>query len=55
MEKYLNLVAKTESASGTEPVKFEKNPGYKNVNTSQYNKLLVTKNTNISWPSCMIC
>ena len=42
MEKYLNLTKQAESNQ----IKFGKNPGYKNINTSQFNKSLVVKNTN---------
>ena len=51
MEKYLNLSAKTQTTSYQN--KFEKNPGYKNINTSQYDKPLVTKNTG-TLPSCIV-
>ena len=50
MEKYLNLLFKTQTKSIK---KFEKNPGYKNVNASQHKELPVTKSNNIL-PYCVV-
>lgn len=40
MEKYTNTSVKTQTYTG----KFEKNPAYKNINSSQFNKKLISKN-----------
>ena len=49
MENYINFSKKTQSNQS----KFEKNPGYKNINTSQFNKSLVLKNTS-TLSSCVV-
>lgn len=49
MEKYLNSSTKTQPSQ----IKFEKNPGYKNINASQYDKQLVTKNSG-TLSSCIV-
>lgn len=49
MENYLNFTKQKQSNQ----IKFEKNPGYKNINTSQFNKSLVVKNTS-TLSSCVV-
>ena len=50
MEKYLNLSIKTQLTPTHN--KFEKNPAYKNINSSQYNKPLVKNGITLS--SCVV-